>query len=139
MRKWTRVAAYGLILDQGQILLCRLSSQEKDVGKWTLPGGGLNFGESPEAGVLREIWEETGLEARLIGHAGIDSKLCEFHDGLMHAIRILYWAEPVQGELSVELNGSTDACQWFTEAEALRLPLVDLAELGVQMAFARQD
>jgi 8-oxo-dGTP diphosphatase len=137
VRKWTRIAAYGLILDQGRILLCRLSKQEKNVGMWTLPGGGLDFGESPEMGAVREIWEETGLEARLTGHAGIDSKVIDFESGVMHAVRILYWAEPVRGELQVEIDGSTDACEWFSEEEALCLPLVDLAQLGVEMAFRR--
>lgn len=31
-------------------------------GKWTLPGGGLHRGEAPVTGLLREVWEETGLQ-----------------------------------------------------------------------------
>lgn len=135
MKKFTRVAAYGLLLQEEKILLCRLSRQQKDYGKWTLPGGGLEFGEHPEAGAVREIWEETGLEADITGLAEVDSILAEFNDRMMHALRIIYWAEVIGGELCIELDGSTDGCEWFTQEEALALPLVDLAKLGVEIAF----
>lgn len=135
MRKWTRVAAYGLIVKDEKMLLCRLSSIEKHVGKWTLPGGGLEFGEHPVDGAIREIREETGLDARIGSLAGIDSITSEFDSGMMHSIRILYYAEVMDGELCMEVGGSTDVCEWFTQEEALALPLVDLAQLGVKMAF----
>ena len=34
---------------------------------WEMPGGHLHDGESPEAGLFREIFEETGLKCRLVG------------------------------------------------------------------------
>lgn len=126
-----------MIADQDRILLCRLSSVERDVGKWTLPGGGLDFGESPEDGAIREIREETGLETRLTGLATVDSKVFQPGNSEMHAIRIFYWAEVVNGKLCVEVDGSTDGCQWFTEEEARQLPLVDIALMGVDMVFHR--
>ncbi|URN93787.1 MAG: NUDIX domain-containing protein [Candidatus Pristimantibacillus lignocellulolyticus] len=44
--------------DQGRILLQRRS----DYGNWGLPGGGMNAGESIEETMIREIYEETGLQ-----------------------------------------------------------------------------
>ena len=38
----------------------------KKLGKWLAPGGHLNEGEKPHEGVLRELWEETGLEGRFV-------------------------------------------------------------------------
>ena len=44
----TRVAAYGLLVENNAILLCRISPQlPQYAGQWTLPGGGLDFGEHP--------------------------------------------------------------------------------------------
>lgn len=37
---------------------------------WTQPGGRLERGEAPEEGLLREIFEETAVRARIIGHIG---------------------------------------------------------------------
>jgi 8-oxo-dGTP diphosphatase len=48
----TRVGAYGVCVAGGRILLSRYTS-----GNWTLPGGGVDFGEDPYDGVIRE---ETG-------------------------------------------------------------------------------
>lgn len=44
-------------------------------GRWTLPGGFLRFGESPEECVLREIREEVGLSGSIEGFTGVRSKL----------------------------------------------------------------
>ncbi|HEX6656334.1 MAG TPA: NUDIX domain-containing protein [Candidatus Limnocylindria bacterium] len=49
-RRVTRVAAYALCVEDGRILLCRIApGYWSGVGAWTLPGGGLDFGESPRA------------------------------------------------------------------------------------------
>lgn len=53
-----------LIVDQGRLLLVKRAAEPfKDY--WDIPGGFLEAGEHPEAGVLREIHEETGLLIRL--------------------------------------------------------------------------
>ena len=58
-----RVAAYAVILRDGDILLSRLAASVTPDELWTLPGGGLDHGEDPRDAVVREIHEETGLEA----------------------------------------------------------------------------
>jgi 8-oxo-dGTP diphosphatase len=61
-----RVAAKGLIVNkQGQVLILREANTYKEgtgTGRYHLPGGRLNSGESYENGLHREIKEETGLE-----------------------------------------------------------------------------
>jgi len=63
-----RPVARVLLLDPAQQLLL-LSAQDRSSGHrwWVTPGGGLEAGESFEQAARRELWEETGLEAR-IGH-----------------------------------------------------------------------
>ena len=65
-----RVAAYAVILRDGDILLSRLAASVTPDELWTLPGGGLDHGEDPRDALVREIHEETGLE---IDDCAIDS------------------------------------------------------------------
>lgn len=132
----TRVAAYGLVLRRQQILLCRISPLlPHDAGTWTLPGGGVEFGEDPAEAMVREVGEETGLVVGACAVAGIDSFCDEEEERILHGIRIIYRTVVRGGELAYEVGGTTDLCAWWTEREARGLPLVDLAETGLALAF----
>ncbi len=131
-----RISAYAILQEAGQILLCRLSKELPQwEGRWTLPGGGLEFGESPEAAVIREAREETGLEIRVRSIATIDSlyDASRPHEEF-HGLRILYHADVVGGELRDEACGSTDRCAWHEIPLAPDVRLVDIAEVGVRLA-----
>lgn len=132
----TRVAAYGLVLRKGRILLCRMSDRvPADAGLWTLPGGGLDFGEDPAEAMVREVFEETGLHVRPRDIAGIDSVRFEEEARTLHGIRILYRTELLGGTLRYEVDGSTDMCAWWTLDDATKLPLVELVEVGLGIAL----
>ena len=61
-----RVAAYNVCVDElDRLLVCRLSAITEAAGAWTLPGGGVEFGEHPEHAAIRELTEETGLTGRI--------------------------------------------------------------------------
>ncbi|HSL29774.1 MAG TPA: NUDIX domain-containing protein [Anaerolineales bacterium] len=61
LRPRYRVAVAAIILDEeNRVLLCEHTYRK--FHPWGLPGGGLEYGESPECGVVREVWEETGFD-----------------------------------------------------------------------------
>ena len=131
----TRVAAYGLILDQDNILLSRLSSAiPNHQGKWTLPGGGIEFGESPATAMVREVQEETGLKVEPRGVADVDSITFQQDQLSHHSIRLIYHASILGGQLKHEINGTTDLCKWWHKSECP--DMVDLAQKGVAIAFS---
>lgn len=69
-----RVVVEGICIEGGNVLLVK-GSRGLNEGRWSLPGGFLRFGETPEDGVLREIREEVGAEARILHFAGVHGKM----------------------------------------------------------------
>ena len=129
-----RLAAYGLVIKDGKILLCRLTHLTGSAGMWTLPGGKVEFGEHPDLAVVREVLEETGLKVMHEGVLTVNSELFHFPDARMHAIRLIYKVRVVSGTLAYEKGGTTDICEWFTLDESKHLPLVSLAKFGLRLA-----
>lgn len=130
----TRVAAYGLVVREQQILLCRISPRVAEwAGFWTLPGGGIDFGEDPAEGMVREVREETGLHVQPVRVAGIDSLVVANGSAAAHSLRIIYFVETIGGVLSNELDGSTDLCAWHRLDAARSLPIVGLVTKGLDL------
>ena len=128
----TRIGAYGLVVRSQQILLCRVSAHLTEwAGSWTLPGGGIEFGEDPSAAMVREVREETGLEVRAAGLAGLDSLVVPNKDSTMHSLRVIYFTELLGGILTNEAHGSTDLCEWHDVESVRSLPIVGLVETGL--------
>jgi 8-oxo-dGTP pyrophosphatase MutT (NUDIX family) len=128
---YQRAAAYAVVNGPPGVLLTQLSAATSAPGRWTLPGGGLDPGESPEQALHREVWEESGQvvsEVRLldlqtshwVGRAP-SGRLEDFH-----AVRIVYAAScPSPTELVVhDVGGSTSAVSWVREEDLGRYPLV---------------
>lgn len=63
-----RPAVRAVVIDPAaRVLLVRFVDPETGAEFWTLPGGGIDPGESEEAAIRRELLEETGLEDPEIG------------------------------------------------------------------------
>ena len=82
-----RVVVEGLCLEDGKILLV-LGNRGLTKNRWTLPGGFLRFGETPQEGILREIREEICVEAKIKDLFATSAKLGE-HTHL-HWIMLFY-------------------------------------------------
>lgn len=122
-----RVAAYAVIVRDERILLSKLAPWITPNEQWTLPGGGLDHGEDPRDAVVREIREETGLDAAV----GEQARVYSAHQARVrrdgrrsdyHALRIVYdaWVPPDAPEPRVvEVEGSTVDAAWHPLADVL--------------------
>ncbi|MEO1791379.1 MAG: NUDIX domain-containing protein [Cyanobacteria bacterium J06629_19] len=135
--QYTRVSAYGLVTNrENQILLCRLSEKiPRWHGYWTLPGGGLDFGEDPKDAVVREVKEETGVTIRPTTVVAVDSIYDCSQSTDFHGVRILYNTQFMGGELQYEIDGTTDKCQWWSQEALDSLDLVDITKLARKLVF----
>ena len=96
------IGVFGIIFDDRQrVLLCH----RRDYDLWNLPGGGMEKGESPWDGVLREVMEETGLKVEIIKLLGIYSKPD------INEIVFSFLCKPITGKLT--LNDEADKIEYF--------------------------
>lgn len=133
-----RVAAYAVVERRGKLLLTHW--RRGHLHGWTLPGGGLESGEDPRDAVVREVFEETGLEAKVGKLLGVDSRVMvreEMPEGQnpeLHTIRIVYRASVTDGQLRHEVGGSSDEARWVSLRELRTLRTLSLVQTGIRMA-----
>jgi 8-oxo-dGTP diphosphatase len=90
------VPAAGVLLSRGEEVLLVRRKYDPRAGAWCLPAGFMEYGETPERCAVRELREETGIEARLTGLFGVFAGL---DDPRARAVLVLYTAERVGGRL----------------------------------------
>jgi 8-oxo-dGTP diphosphatase len=123
------------------VLLARFVSRDGADRHWTLPGGGIQYGEDPSAAVVREVDEETGYAAEVEALLGVDSRPRRqgwsgqeedvHHLGVFYAVRI------VGGELRHEVDGSTDQAAWVALADVPHLRRASLVDVGLRLSRER--
>jgi 8-oxo-dGTP diphosphatase len=123
----TRLAVYAVVVDdQDRMLLTWYNGTGEDPACWSMPGGGVEFDESAEDAVAREVLEETGY------HVEVGRPLAVHHftrsgEGRaghrpFKSVRVLFEATITGGELgTLEVDGSTDFAEW--------MPLVAIPDL----------
>lgn len=115
--------AGGIVLDPSGRLLMVLRAHPPQRGFWSVPGGHCLPGETPPQACVREVREETGLDVRVVAHAGrvqrragpdvvydIDDYVCTVAGGALRA------------------GDDADDVRWADAATFAALPVVDLLE-----------
>lgn len=105
-----RILTKALVFKNDKILLLRRSKHSAfGALKWDLPGGKLEFGETLEDSLIREIKEETKINVKLIKPICTCSSLND--DNTKQYITIVYECEFINGE--VNLDFEHDQYKWL--------------------------
>jgi 8-oxo-dGTP diphosphatase len=137
---WTRVGAYALCRDTSErVLLTRYCAPGyPDHGKWTMPGGGMDWGESARETAHRELLEETGLTATLGDVAGVFSRWFTAQESARgeagHLVCIIFHATALSGDLREHFDDdTTDGVRWFDLDEIVASPHVELVDFVLEL------
>jgi len=131
----TRLAAYAVIVDERDRILLALWNEAEDK-QWTMPGGGVELHETPEEGAIRELREETGYDVALGRLLGVDTHVeqrLERTGRPLRSVRVIFEAEVVGGELTHEVDGTTDEARWIPLAEVRSLDRVGLVDVALDL------
>lgn len=122
-----RVAVAAIVFDaRGRVLLVR-RGQPPAAGRWSVPGGKLERGETLAQGVSREVREETGLRVEVGPLACVVERMGADH----HYVILDYLARVTGGALAA--GSDAGAAQFFDEAALASLPLTE----GLRDVLAR--
>lgn len=88
-------------------------------GRWGLPKGHVNRGETAEAAALREVREETGLEGEIIRHLATIEYWFRAGAARVHKYVDLFLIRYERGDVRPQ-EAEVDDARWFPLDEALR-------------------
>ena len=127
--------AVGTVCFRGEDVLLIRRGTKPLAGDWSMPGGRIEFGERAEAAALRELKEETGITARLVGLVDVvDAIFTSRTTGAVARHYLLFdyaavWVsgEPVAGD-------DADHAEWISPARLAELPLWDETRRVIEAA-----
>jgi 8-oxo-dGTP diphosphatase len=123
------LAVSAAIFRAGRVLIVRRGTPPMQ-GVYTLPGGGVELGETLEQAVIREVREETGLAIEPISLAGYRQVIARDAEGKIerHFVILPFAARYLAGEIS--LNAELAEAKWLLPAELFGLKTTEgLAEI----------
>ncbi|MBD7996141.1 NUDIX domain-containing protein [Arthrobacter sp. Sa2CUA1] len=126
---WLPGVAAVVFNEASEVLLCRRA----DNGRWTIITGMLDPGEEPGPGLLREVEEETGVQARLehLIHVGTTDPVTFPNQDRCQFLNLVFRCAYVAGTARVNDDESSDV-RWFAlddlpELNARHRMLIELA------------
>ena len=124
-----RVGVGAVILHGGRVLLVKRGGQPS-AGKWSLPGGLVQLGETTVEAIRREVAEECALTVRIAGVAGVVDRVVRDAEGRVryHYVLVDYLAYPESGAAAA---GSDAADVRWVEVE--QVEEMDITEGLVEM------
>ena len=137
MREKPVVGVGAVIIKDGKILLVKRGN-EPNKGKWAIPGGLVNTGESLEDALKREIMEEVGFEIEVDDVVCVSEEIFRDGNGVKyHYIVIDFFVDVIGGELRAG-SDAVDA-RWVKLNEIDSLDVVDFVKKLVNKILRNED
>ncbi len=107
---------------RGRVLLLKRKNPP-NLGRWALPGGLVELGETVQAAVAREVLEETGLAVEVERLLDVQTDLHRDEESRIeyHYVLVDYSARPLRGR--VKLNSESSKWGWFNAVQTKNLDM----------------
>jgi len=119
-----RVGVGAVVLDRGRVLLVRRGGQPSS-GRWSLPGGLVELGETTADAARRELREECGIDITVAGLAGVVDRVTRDAEGRVryHYVLVDYLAFT---DTDAVVAGTDAAeCRWVEIERVSELDVTD--------------
>lgn len=101
-----------ILNNKGQLFLMKRGLKSKnEIGKWTIPGGALEFGETFKNALIREIKEELGIDIEVLDLLSLTDHIIQ--DAKQHWVTPQYLCKIMSGEPKILEPEKCEAIGWF--------------------------
>ena len=130
------VGVGAIIIEKGRVALVRRGHPPLE-GKWSIPGGVLEVGETLRKAVVREALEETGLTIEPGELLGVFERVLPDDEGRFqyHYVLIDFLCRRLSGDLVA--GDAADEVRWFGPAELEKLELARETEEVILKGFEK--
>jgi ADP-ribose pyrophosphatase YjhB (NUDIX family) len=129
----TRFGVYAVLLYKDKYILIQ-KGKGPFKGRWDLPGGKTDFGETPEDTLKREVYEETGLKLRSYKLITVEAYTHETRKEKFHHTGVIFNAAAKDiDKLKREPDGNDSfGAEIFSAKEIKKLKLTPLAKIALK-------
>lgn len=148
MKEHKHLGAYGIIIEDEKILLIKKVTGPYD-GKLDLPGGTIEFGETPSTALKRELFEEVGIEITKYEILEANSVLVDWlykedelikvhHIGIFY--KILNYKNDIKKNIKInEINDDSMGAEFYpikdlTKDKLSAIAILELEKLGYKIS-----
>lgn len=122
--------------DEGKLFITKRGQKAKNErGKWEIPGGGVEFGETFEQAIKREILEEHGVEIEILELLGICDHIIA--EEKQHWVSPTFICKIIKGVPQLMEPEKCDEFGWFSIEEAEQLPLSIVTKYDIEQLKKR--
>ena len=120
-----------IVNDKGEVLLVKRSQQAKnEKGKWEIPGGAVDFGETLEQAIKREMKEELGIDIEIIEQWTAKDHIIS--EDKQHWIPTTFLVRAAKGQIpKIQEPHKHDALGWFLP-DKFPAPLSIISQLDLE-------
>jgi 8-oxo-dGTP diphosphatase len=124
------------IVRDGKLLIQKRGQKVRnEIGKWEIPGGGIEYGESHKDALIREVKEETGVEIEVLELLNIADHINPSIK--QHWIAAIYLCRIVSGEPRIMEPEKCEELGWFTLEEAKQLDLAPITREDIEILIKK--